>query len=52
MKAVSKGRGKVVPVHAKSAYQESGGTALLILNLGNRWAWVVKFTLRLLYHWE
>jgi hypothetical protein len=30
--AAYKGKGKVVPVHAK-AYRRSGGTALLILNL-------------------
>jgi len=35
------GKGKNVPVHVLKAYSRSGGTALLILNLGTRWQCVV-----------
>jgi len=35
--------------HAMKAYCRSGGIALLILDLGTRWSWVVSFTIRPLY---
>ena len=41
--------GKVAPVNDKKTYRWSGGTDALILNLGNRWRWVVNSTPRRTY---
>jgi hypothetical protein len=41
--------GKVAPVNDKKTYRWSGGTDALILNLGNKWRWVVNSTHRRTY---
>jgi len=42
-------RRKVVTVHVMKAHIESTGAAPLTVNLGNRWGWVVNFTLQPLH---
>jgi hypothetical protein len=44
--------GKVVLVHNTKAYWRTRGTFPVILYLGTRWRWVVKFTPLPLYPWE
>jgi hypothetical protein len=41
--------GKVVLLHAMKADKGRGVIAPLMLNLGNRWKWVISFTPRPLY---
>jgi len=38
-----------VSVHSMKAFRKSRRTALLALNIGDRWTWVVNFTPRPLY---
>jgi hypothetical protein len=42
----------IVSVHAMEVCTGSRGIAVLILNLGTRWRWVVNVTPRPLYPWE
>ena len=42
-------RGKIVLVRTMKAYRRAGGLPPRLPNFGNRWSWVVNFTLRLLY---
>jgi len=46
-----KQNGKVV-LHSMKAYRRSRGSALLNLNLGAIWRWVVNVMLQPIYAWE
>jgi hypothetical protein len=43
---------EISAVNAMKAYRGSRGVAPLIINLGRRWMWVVKYTPRPLYPLE
>jgi hypothetical protein len=43
---------KVVTVRTTKVYRGSGNTTPLVLNLCNRWRWVINITPRLFYAWE
>ena len=40
---------KFFPVHVMKTYEGNSGIALLTLNLGSKWRWVVSFTPRPIY---
>ena len=46
---LQKKKDEIFRFHALKAYKVVGGITPLVLNLGIRWRWMVKFTSRLLY---